>query len=43
MKLTGKAKKALKRARSVKLSVRAVATGPAGNAAAVAKTVTLKR
>ena len=43
IKLTGKAKKRLKRAKSVKLSVRAVATDAAGNAAAVVKTVTLKR
>ena len=43
VKLTGKAKKALKRAKSVKLSVRAVATDAAGNAATLAKTVTLKR
>ena len=43
IKLTGKAKKRLKKAKSVKLSVRAVATDPAGNAAAVVKTVTLKR
>ena len=44
VKLTAKAKKALKKARSVKVSVRAVATDDAGNAAApLLKRVTLKR
>jgi hypothetical protein len=43
VKLTAKAKKALKKARSVKVSVRAVATDDAGNAAApLLKRVTLK-
>ena len=44
VKLTAKAKKALKKARSVKVSVRGVATDDAGNAAApLLKRVTLKR
>jgi len=44
VKLTAKAKKALKQARSVKVSVRAVATDDAGNAGApILKRVTLKR
>ena len=44
VKLTAKAKKGLKKARSVKLSVRGVATDAAGNAGApLAKKVTLKR
>ena len=44
VKLTAKAKKALKKARSVKLTVRGVATDDAGNAGApLAKKVTLKR
>jgi molybdenum-dependent DNA-binding transcriptional regulator ModE len=44
IKLTAKAKKALKKARSVKVSVRGVATDDAGNAAApLLKRVTLKR
>ena len=44
VKLTAKAKKALKKARSVKVSVRGVATDDAGNAAApLLERVTLKR
>ena len=44
VKLTAKAKKALKKARSVKLTVRGVATDDAGNAGApLVKKVTLKR
>ena len=44
LKLTPKAKKALKRARKVKLSVRAIATDPAGNATApMVKRLTLKK
>ena len=43
VKLTGKAKKRLKRAKSVKLSIRAIATDAAGNAATRTATVKLKR
>ena len=43
IKLTGKAKKRLKKAKSVKLSVRAVATDPAGNASPIiVRAVTLR-
>jgi hypothetical protein len=43
VKLTGKAKKRLKRAKSVKLAIKAVATDAAGNVAAKAATVTVKK
>ena len=44
LKLTGKAKKRLKKARSVKLSVRAVATDAAGNAGSLTvRTLTVKK
>ncbi len=43
VKLTGKAKKRLKRAKSVKLTVKAVATDAAGNATTKTAKVTLKR
>jgi hypothetical protein len=43
VKLTGKAKKRLKRAKSVKLTVEAIATDAAGNATTKTAKVTLKR
>ena len=44
VKLTSKARKALKKAKQVKISVRAIATDAAGNAAApIVKKVTLKK
>ena len=43
VRLTGKAKQRLKRAKSVKLTLRAVATDAAGNAASRTAKVTLKR